>query len=75
MTSVHAIPMCGPGLQRCRCRDSRHFPRSQAQLDALHREAVNQAVASGWATQPIPSWVVTVLVPDYRWWDEQRRAA
>jgi hypothetical protein len=60
---------CGPGLFECRCGGYRTPLRTQAEVDALHHEAVRRAHASGFAAAPVPAWVVAVLWP-YAWRDE-----
>lgn len=54
---------CGNLLDDCRCGGFPSAPRTAAQLNALHREAVRRAHASGFASQPVPGWVVAVLWP------------
>lgn len=54
-------PTCGPHLDDCRCDST--SPRTVAQINAAHREAVNRAKRSGFADQPLPRWVYELLDP------------
>lgn len=54
---------CGTGLWSCRCNGRRAPLRTQAEVDALHREAVRRAVAHGATAVPVPAHVLDVLLP------------
>ena len=51
---------CGSDLQACQCVSGLQ-PRTAAQVEALHREAVRRAWR--WAGEPVPAHVIEVLLP------------
>lgn len=52
---------CGPALDDCRCFAPRL--RTIAEIVAAHREAVKRARRSGFAAEPRPDWLFTMLDP------------
>jgi hypothetical protein len=54
---------CGPGLWACRCNGHRAPLRTQAEVNALHREAVARAIARGAGNAPVPAHVLDALLP------------
>lgn len=49
--------------------------RTQAEVDHDHRVAVARARRSAWTTQPVPVWILQMLLPDFDAVTEYRRRA
>ena len=53
---------CGAFLDECRCPYN-PVPRTQHEVTVAHRAAVQRARRSGFAREPFPGWLFTLLDP------------
>jgi hypothetical protein len=63
---------CGEFLDNC---PAHHPIRAQREVDVAHRQAVARARRSGFASQPRPGWLFTLLDPTAIHWPAEERAA